>query len=97
MAKREKDTIRLGPPKVRRDCATLEGGVSRNLGFFWKQLNFFSYHQRLSHVLRRLGGSLDWSREAFTMDEQRITAVTEAFVRFHEQGYIYRSNKLVVC
>lgn len=66
------------------------------LGVYFKPTDFFSYHQRLSHVLRRLGGSLDWSREAFTMDEERISAVTEAFVTFYEQGYIYRSNKLVV-
>ncbi|KAJ3677900.1 hypothetical protein LUZ60_001703 [Juncus effusus] len=44
---------------------------------------------------RRLGASLDWSRECFTMDEKRSNAVTEAFVRLHEQGLIYRANRMV--
>uniref|UniRef100_A0A161ZYQ6 valine--tRNA ligase n=1 Tax=Daucus carota subsp. sativus TaxID=79200 RepID=A0A161ZYQ6_DAUCS len=45
--------------------------------------------------LRRLGASLDWSRECFTMDEKRSRAVTEAFVRLHEEGLIYRDLRLV--
>lgn len=42
-----------------------------------------------------LGGSFDWSRVAFTMDPKLCRAVTEAFVRLHEEGDIYRSNRLV--
>ncbi|CAE6063173.1 unnamed protein product [Arabidopsis arenosa] len=45
--------------------------------------------------LRRLGASLDWSRECFTMDEQRSKAVTEAFVRLYKEGLIYRDNRIV--
>ncbi|XP_075649349.1 valine--tRNA ligase, mitochondrial 1-like [Castanea sativa] len=45
--------------------------------------------------LRRLGASLDWSRECFTMDEQRSRAVTEAFVRLYKEGLIYRDLRLV--
>ncbi|KAF7035506.1 hypothetical protein CFC21_046373 [Triticum aestivum] len=45
--------------------------------------------------LRRLGASLDWSRECFTMDDQRSKAVTEAFVRLHKDGLIYRDYRLV--
>ncbi|XP_073000984.1 valine--tRNA ligase, mitochondrial 1-like [Typha latifolia] len=44
---------------------------------------------------RRLGASLDWSRECFTMDEKRSKAVTEAFVRLYREGLIYRDNRLV--
>ncbi|XP_072972048.1 valine--tRNA ligase, mitochondrial 1-like [Typha angustifolia] len=44
---------------------------------------------------RRLGASLDWSRECFTMDEKRSKAVTEAFVRLYKEGLIYRDNRLV--
>ncbi|KAF9617189.1 hypothetical protein IFM89_035071 [Coptis chinensis] len=44
---------------------------------------------------RRLGASLDWSRECFTMDERRSKAVTEAFVRLHREGLIYRDYRLV--
>ena len=45
--------------------------------------------------LRRLGASVDWSRERFTMDEQLSKAVTEVFVRLHEEGLIYRGQRLV--
>ncbi len=45
--------------------------------------------------LRRLGYSVDWSRERFTMDERLSKAVSEAFVRLYEQGQIYRGEYLV--
>jgi len=45
--------------------------------------------------LRRLGVSVDWSRERFTMDAGLTKAVVEEFVRFHEEGLIYRSKYLV--
>ncbi|MEB3323031.1 MAG: valine--tRNA ligase, partial [Synechococcaceae cyanobacterium] len=45
--------------------------------------------------LRRLGYSVDWSRERFTLDPGLSRAVTEAFVRLHEQGLIYRGEYLV--
>lgn len=57
----------------------------------WKE----DYHQRINKALTRLGGSFDWSREAFTMDETRYAAVMENFVRLHEDGIIYRANRLV--
>jgi len=47
------------------------------------------------HQLRKLGGSYDWDRACFTMDPKLCTAVTEAFVRMHDDGVIYRSNRLV--
>jgi len=52
-------------------------------------------HGRITQQIRRLGCSLDWSREAFTMDEQRNRAVIEAFVRLKEKGLIYRDVYLV--
>jgi valyl-tRNA synthetase len=45
--------------------------------------------------LRRLGASADWDREVFTFDEQRSKAVREVFVSLHEQGLIYRGNRLI--
>ena len=45
--------------------------------------------------LRRLGASVDWERERFTMDPQLTRAVIEAFVRLHEEGLIYRGQRLV--
>ena len=57
----------------------------------WKELT----HGRISQQIRRLGCSLDWSREAFTMDEERNRAVVESFVRLREKGLIYRDMYLV--
>jgi valyl-tRNA synthetase len=50
---------------------------------------------RISEQLRRMGASLDWSRERFTMDEGLSRAVTEVFVRLYEEGLIYRGKRLV--
>jgi valyl-tRNA synthetase len=45
--------------------------------------------------MRRMGDSVDWSREYFTMDDKLSQVVTETFVRLHEQGLIYRGKRLV--
>jgi valyl-tRNA synthetase len=45
--------------------------------------------------MKRLGTSVDWQREYFTMDENLSVAVREAFVRLHEQGLIYRGAYIV--
>src|SRR5690606_8194394 len=45
--------------------------------------------------LRRMGASVDWSRERFTMDEGLSRAVQEVFVRLYEEGLIYRGKRLV--
>ena len=49
----------------------------------------------ISRQERRLGNSVDWSRDRFTMDEGLSRAVTEVFVRLHEEGLIYRGKRLV--
>ncbi|MDN5937918.1 MAG: valine--tRNA ligase [Salinisphaera sp.] len=49
----------------------------------------------ITRQLRRLGASVDWARERFTMDEGMSAAVTEVFVRLYEQGLIYRGQRLV--
>ena len=50
---------------------------------------------RISNQLRRLGGSYDWPRKAYTMDPPLYRAVIENFCRLHEDGIIYRANRLV--
>ncbi len=45
--------------------------------------------------MRRMGDSVDWSREYFTMDDKLSKIVTETFVRLYEQGLIYRGKRLV--
>jgi valyl-tRNA synthetase len=49
----------------------------------------------ITRQLRRLGASLDWPRERFTMDEGLSRAVIEVFVRLHKEGLIYRDTRLV--
>ena len=49
----------------------------------------------IAEQLKMLGASVDWSRDRFTMDPDLSTAVTEVFVRLHEEGLIYRGKRLV--
>ncbi|MGB0445842.1 MAG: valine--tRNA ligase [Pseudomonadales bacterium] len=49
----------------------------------------------ITRQLRRLGASVDWDRERFTMDDGFYTAVQEAFIRLYEDGLIYRGKRLV--
>lgn len=57
----------------------------------WKE----EHGGRIGEQHRRLGASLDWGREVFTLDEERGEAVTEAFVRLFDDGLIYRRRRLV--
>src|SRR2546421_7359550 len=57
----------------------------------WKE----EYGGQILNQLRREGASLDWSRLRFTMDENLSRAVREAFVRFYDEGLIYRGNRIV--
>ncbi|MEY2772233.1 MAG: Valine--tRNA ligase [Pseudomonadota bacterium] len=49
----------------------------------------------ITQQMRRMGDSVDWSREYFTMDDKLSKVVTETFVRLYEQGLIYRGKRLV--
>ncbi len=49
----------------------------------------------ITRQLRRMGASLDWSRERFTMDEGMTEAVQEVFIKLYEEGLIYRGKRLV--
>ncbi len=49
----------------------------------------------ITRQIRRLGSSVDWSRERFTMDDGLSESVKEAFVRLHKDGLIYRGKRLV--
>jgi valyl-tRNA synthetase len=53
------------------------------------------YGGNILDQMKRLGASVDWEREYFTMDERLSVAVREAFVRLHEQGLIYRGAYIV--
>lgn len=77
-----------------------EEGVSRHdLGreAFLERVRTFAQdsHDTIVRQVHGMGASLDWSREAFTLDEVRERAVYEAFARLHELGLIYRGNRIV--
>ena len=57
----------------------------------WKE----SAGRTITTQMRRMGDSVDWSREYFTMDDKLSGVVTETFVRLYEQGLIYRGKRLV--
>jgi valyl-tRNA synthetase len=76
-----------------------EGTTRRDLGrelftrrvWAWKEASGSTITQQM----RRMGASVDWSRERFTMDEGLSAAVIETFVRLHDDGLIYRGKRLV--
>jgi valyl-tRNA synthetase len=76
-----------------------EGKSRHDLGreAFMKRVWEWKEHSggTITKQLRCMGASLDWSRERFTMDEGLSQAVTEVFVRLHEEGLIYRGKRLV--
>ncbi len=57
----------------------------------WKE----RYGHRITAQLRRLGASCDWSRERFTLDAGLSKAVREVFVRLHEEGLLYRDDRII--
>ncbi|APX94375.1 valine--tRNA ligase [Halomonas sp. 1513] len=84
---------------VERKVAAEEGKTRHDLGrdafidkvWEWK-------HESGGHItrqLRRMGASVDWSRERFTMDDGFYKAVQETFVRLYEEDLIYRGKRLV--
>ncbi|NTW14587.1 MAG: valine--tRNA ligase [Candidatus Moranbacteria bacterium] len=52
-------------------------------------------HDRITHQVRKMGSSVDWSREAYTLDEKRSFAVRTAFKRLYDDGLIYQGDRIV--
>ena len=83
---------------VERQLAT-EGKKRSELGreqfiqrvWCWKK----QYGSAIQEQMKRLGASVDWDREYFTMDDNLSRAVREVFVRLHEEGLIYRGKYIV--
>lgn len=84
---------------VERLLMKQEGKTRHDLGrdaflervWAWKEKN----GNRICTQLRRIAASVDWTRERFTMDSLLSRAVQAAFEKFHEEGLIYRDNRLV--
>ena len=84
---------------VERKIAAEEGKTRHDYGreaFINKIWDWKAYSGgTISQQMRRLGNSIDWERERFTMDDGLSNAVKEVFVRLHEEGLIYRGKRLV--
>ena len=79
----------LNAQGVRRTDLTREAFLERV--WQWKEQSGGT----IAAQMRRLGDSVDWSRDRFTMDPGMSRAVTEVFVRLHQEGLIYRGKRLV--
>uniref|UniRef100_A5WHH7 Valine--tRNA ligase n=1 Tax=Psychrobacter sp. (strain PRwf-1) TaxID=349106 RepID=A5WHH7_PSYWF len=80
---------RLNAEGIKRTDLTREDFI--NKVWEWKEES----GGNITRQIRRLGSSVDWSRERFTMDEGLSNAVKEVFVRLHDEGLIYRGKRLV--
>jgi valyl-tRNA synthetase len=76
-----------------------EGKRRHDLGreAFLEKVNAFAEDSKtnIRKQLRALGSSLDWSREAYTLDEKRTVAVRTVFKKMHDDGLIYRKNRVI--
>jgi len=77
-----------GKPMSRHDL-----GREKFVERVWKWKD--DHGREITNQLKRLGSSLDWKRERFTMDEGLSQAVREVFVRLHEEGLIYRGERII--
>lgn len=84
---------------VERELKEKEGKSRHDIGreafvervWAWRE----RFGNRILEQLKLLGASLDWDRLAFTMEPAYARAVTECFVRLHEEGLIYRDRRLI--
>ena len=85
--------------KVEKILEKEEGKKKRDLGRqeFLKRVEKFAQesHDTIISQLKSMGSSLDWSREAFTLDEKRNLAVRTAFKQFYDLGLIYRGFRVI--
>lgn len=85
--------------KVENILYKKEGKTKHDLGRekFLKMVNDFakSSHDTIVKQMKKMGASVDWSREAFTLDEQRNKAVNTAFKKMYGDGLIYQGSYIV--
>jgi valyl-tRNA synthetase len=85
--------------KVEKLLQESEGKSRYDLGreVFLKRVEAFASesHDTIVNQCRRMGSSLDWSREAYTLDQQRNLAVRTAFKKMYDDGIIYRGERIV--
>jgi valyl-tRNA synthetase len=85
--------------KVEKILEKEEGKRKSDLGReeFLKRVNTFAQesHDTIVNQVRKMGASVDWSREAFTLDDKRNFAVRTAFKKMYDDGLIYRGHRIV--
>ncbi len=85
--------------KVEKEILKKEGKNRHDLGReeFLRRVNEFAKasHDTIVRQIKRLGASLDWTREAYTLDKQRNLGVRTAFKKMYDLGLIYRGNRIV--
>lgn len=85
--------------KVEKDIQKEEGKNRHDLGreVFLKRVEEFAKasHDTIVSQMEKMGCSVDWSREAFTLDEKRNRAVRTAFKQMYDDGLIYRGYRVV--
>ena len=85
--------------KVERELYKKEKKTRHDLGRekFLDRVNAFAResHNTIVHQMKKMGASLDWSREAFTLDEPRSLAVRTAFKKMYDAELIYRGHRIV--
>ncbi len=85
--------------KVEKEIQKKEGKSRHDLGReeMLKRIKEYAAqsHDTIVNQCKKMGVSLDWSREAFTLDEKRNLAVRTAFKQMYDEGLIYRGNRIV--
>lgn len=85
--------------KVEKIIEKEEGKRKHDLGReeFLKRVEKFAQesHDTIVHQVKKMGSSIDWSREAYTLDEKRNFAVRTAFKKMYDDGLIYRGHRIV--
>jgi valyl-tRNA synthetase len=85
--------------KVEKILEKEEGKRKSDLGRdeFLNRVNKFAQesHDTIVNQVKKMGASVDWSREAFTLDEKRNLAVRTAFKKMYDDGLIYRGHRIV--
>ncbi len=85
--------------KVEKEIQKAEGKNRHDLGReeFLKRVEEFAQesHDTIVSQVKAMGASVDWSREAFTLDETRVRAVYTAFKNMYDAGLIYRGDRIV--
>lgn len=85
--------------KVEKELEKKEGIRRHDLGRekFLKKVDDFANesHDTIVNQIKKMGSSVDWSREAFTLDDKRSFAVRTAFKKMYDMGLIYRGNRIV--